>query len=78
MIPITNKTREIFVEADLEKAETIEAWNAKYEPYVPLHRDEVGGSSMPRIGQGFNIRGRESKRATELVACHKVVKSTTG
>jgi hypothetical protein len=30
-----------------------------------LNRDEVGGDSgMPRIGQGFNIRGRESKRAT--------------
>lgn len=60
---ITTKTRELFVSGGLEKAETIEAWNAKYEHYVPLDRDEVGGSSMPRIGQGFNIRGRESKRA---------------
>jgi len=62
---ITSKTRQIFMDAGLETPETIQAWNEKYEHYVPLHRDEVGGdSNMPRIGQGFNIRGRESKRAT--------------
>lgn len=38
---ITTKTREIFVEAGLEKPETIAAWNAKYEHYVPLYRDQV-------------------------------------
>jgi hypothetical protein len=61
---ITSKTRQIFMDAGLETPETIQKWNEKYEHYVPLHRDEVGGSTMPRIGQGFNIRGRESKRAT--------------
>jgi hypothetical protein len=61
---ITSKTRQIFIDSGLETPETIEKWNEKYEHYVPLHRDEVGGSAMPRIGQGFNIRGRESKRAT--------------
>lgn len=60
---ITSKTRQIYIDAGLEKAETIAAWNEKYDHYVPLHRDEVGGNTMPRIGQGFNIRGRESKRA---------------
>lgn len=61
---ITSKTRQIFMDAGLEKPETINSWNNKYEHYVPLHRDEVNGNSMPRIGQGFNIRGKESKRAT--------------
>jgi hypothetical protein len=63
---ITSKTRQIFIDSGLETPETIEKWNEKYEHYVPLHRDVVGGSTTPRIGQGFNIRGREPKRATGL------------
>jgi hypothetical protein len=39
----TSKTRQIYMKR-------------KYEHYVPLHRDEVGGSTIPRIEQGFNIR----------------------
>lgn len=61
---ITARTREIYVEGGLEKADAIEAWNRKYENYVPLHREEVSGNGMPRVGQGFNIKGKESKRAT--------------
>ncbi len=61
---ITSATRQIFTDSGLEKADTIDAWNKKYEHYVPLHRDEVSGNTMPRIGQGFNIKGKESKRAT--------------
>ena len=61
---ITSKTRQIYIDSGLEKANVIDAWNNKYEHYVPLHRDEVSGNTMPRIGQGFNIRGKESKRAT--------------
>lgn len=61
---ITQRTRQIYVDSGLEKADTINAWNQKYEHYVPLHRDEVGGNTMPKVGQGFNIRGKESKRAT--------------
>lgn len=61
---ITTKTREVIVDAGLEKPETIAAWEAKYENYVPLHRDEVGEFGMPALGQGYNIRGPESKRAT--------------
>jgi hypothetical protein len=61
---ITSKTRQIYIDSGLEKANVIESWNKNYEHYVPLHRDEVSGNSMPRIGQGFNIRGKESKRAT--------------
>lgn len=61
---ITSRTRQIYVESGLEKADAIDAWNNKYEHYVPLHRDEVSGNTMPKVGQGFNIRGKESKRAT--------------
>lgn len=61
---ITARTRQIYVDGGLEKADAINAWNQKYEHYVPLHRDEVAGHTMPKVGQGFNIRGKESKRAT--------------
>lgn len=61
---ITQRTRQIYVDSGLEKADAINAWNQKYQHYVPLHRDEVGGNTMPKVGQGFNIRGKESKRAT--------------
>lgn len=61
---ITSRTRQIYVEGGLEKADAIDAWNNKYAHYVPLHRDEVSGNTMPKVGQGFNIRGKESKRAT--------------
>ena len=61
---ITARTRQIYVDGGLEKADAVDAWNQKYEHYVPLHRDEVGGNTMPKVGQGFNIRGKESKRAT--------------
>jgi hypothetical protein len=61
---ITQRTRQIYVDSGLEKADTVDAWNRKYEHYVPLHRDEVGGNAIPKVGQGFNIRGKESKRAT--------------
>lgn len=61
---ITSRTRQIYAESGLETADAMEAWDKKYEHYVPLHRDEVSGGTMPKTGQGFNIRGRESKRAT--------------
>ncbi|MEO9231643.1 MAG: LPD38 domain-containing protein [Devosia sp.] len=61
---ITTATQKIYTDSGLEKPEAIAAWKEKYKNYVPLHRDEVSGNSMPRIGQGFNIKGKESKRAT--------------
>lgn len=60
---ITNATRKIFTASGLETQETINAWEAKYDHYVPLHTDEVR-DGMPAVGQGYNIRGKESKRAT--------------
>jgi hypothetical protein len=45
---ITSKTRQIFIDSGLETPETIQKWTEKYEHYVPLHRDEVGGVSAYR------------------------------
>lgn len=61
---ITSATRKVIVDAGLETPEMIAAWEAKYDHYVPLHRDEVGQNTNPAVGRGFNIRGKESKRAT--------------
>jgi hypothetical protein len=47
---ITSATRQIYIDSGREKPETIEKWNERYEHYVPLHRDAVGGSSVSQIG----------------------------
>jgi hypothetical protein len=72
---ITAKTRNIFVGSGLEKKEAIEAWNKKYDHYVPLRRDKVGISGNPVTGQGFNILGKASKHATNPVPLSKAVDS---
>lgn len=62
---ITNGTRQVLVDGGLSKQEEIDAWAKKYPHYVPRHREEVGGDSpVVGPGRGFNIRGKESKRAT--------------
>lgn len=62
---ITAETRKTLVDAGLMKQEEVDVWAKKYPHYIPRHREEVGGD-MPVIGtgRGFNIRGKESKRAT--------------
>lgn len=57
---ITRETRAHIVAEGLEDAATIRAWEGAYKHYVPLQRDveESGGR-----GQGYNVRGSESRRA---------------
>lgn len=59
---INKETRELLLEAGLETPETIAAWEAAYEHYVPLHR-EGKGTTLPRRGRGFDIRGKQKMRA---------------
>jgi hypothetical protein len=57
--------RETMRSAGLEEDGMIDAWENKYEFYVPLKgwaADEQQ-DSMARTGSGFNIAGKESKRA---------------
>lgn len=54
-------TRRVIEREGLEEPSTIAEWQKAYQHYVPLRRD-VEGDATPR-GQGFNIRGAESKRA---------------
>lgn len=63
--------REIIREGGLEPSETLDAWDASYEYYVPLKgwaNDEdipVGqdGAGRMRSGRGYEIGGRETKTA---------------
>jgi hypothetical protein len=56
---INKATRQILIDSGLETADTIASWEAAYQYYVPLMRDEGGAG----IGQGFSVRGSASKRA---------------
>ena len=57
--------RETMRSAGLEQDGMIDAWENKYEFYVPLKGWAVDEQqdSMARTGKGFNIAGKESKRA---------------
>lgn len=71
---INLKRLDILTQGDLIDAETRMKWRQTYKHYVPLRGwetpdDELTGdardavSARPRIGQGYDIRGQESKRA---------------
>ena len=58
---MNEQTRKLQLDSGLISREQYDAWG-KYQKYVPL-RTDMEGEGM-RTGQGFNIRGAESKRAT--------------
>ena len=58
---INAKTRQILVGYELESPDTVKAWEAAYQNYVPLHREEM--EQGHGIGQGFSVRGPHTKRA---------------
>ncbi|MBY6209102.1 MULTISPECIES: LPD38 domain-containing protein [Halomonas] len=58
--------REAIREGGLETDETLDAWEASYRYYVPLKgfaEDDKADPGRPRIGRGFEIKGKESKTA---------------
>jgi hypothetical protein len=52
---ITAGTRELLVSEGLEKRRTIDAWNAAYQHYVPLFKDEAG-TTLPRTRRAWASR----------------------
>ena len=61
---IVKATRELMVDYELESRETVDGWADTFKHYIPLQReDDGGGTSMP-IGQGFSVKGRETKART--------------
>lgn len=65
---ITQRRRDLMRESGLQDDLLTDAWESMYEFYVPLKGfalDEQASvkSSRPRVGSGFDIRGKESMRA---------------
>lgn len=63
---INKGTRDLLVASGLETQETIDKWDAAYSKYVPLFREDLdfASGSGQGTGQGYNVRGPSSKRAT--------------
>jgi hypothetical protein len=58
-------TQQVLVDNGLESEDTIQAWNATYKNYVPLMRDDLDFVHHGKgYGQGFQVKGGASKRAT--------------
>jgi hypothetical protein len=58
-------TQQVLVDNGLESEDTIQAWNATYKHYVPLMRDDLDFVHHGKgYGQGFQVKGGASKRAT--------------
>jgi hypothetical protein len=66
MVDQINKDRvDMLVEEGLITKEMADQWRGRYKHYVPLNREEAeGGDHLPSRGQGFNIKGKESKMRT--------------
>ncbi len=64
---ITAGTRQMLVASGLETQDTINAWEQAYSKYVPLQREDLDFSAQMTgagTGQGYQVRGPSSKRAT--------------
>lgn len=58
---ITLGTKQVLTQYGLEDLSTIQAWDATYKHYVPLHREDMEGATP--IGQGYSVKGSASRRA---------------
>ncbi len=62
---INRERVEMLVGEGLITQDSANAWQGRYQFYVPLKREEAeGGDMLPARGQGFNIKGKESKART--------------
>lgn len=63
---IIASTRQTFVDYGLESQATVDGWGKTFAHYVPLMREQEGDAGMAGLGtgQGFSIKGRETKGRT--------------
>ena len=64
---ITAGTRQLLVDSGLETQDTISKWEGAYSKYVPLYREDLDFSSSSSgmgTGQGYQVKGAASRRAT--------------
>lgn len=66
MIDKINSDRvDMLVDEGLLTPEMAAKWRGRYKHYVPLKREEAEGNDlMPSRGQGFSLKGKESKMRT--------------
>ena len=65
---MTSKRKSVLKDAGLISDNELDSWNESYEHYVPLKGFADGevdnnGKSVPRVGKGFAISGKESMKA---------------
>lgn len=61
---IIAKTRELYVDYELESRDTVDAWGRVFQHYIPLMREDKDGNGSPGLGQGFSVKGKETKGRT--------------
>jgi hypothetical protein len=59
---IIARTRQLYVDYELESQDTVNGWSQLFQHYIPLQREDKDGS--PGLGQGFSVKGRETKGRT--------------
>jgi hypothetical protein len=60
---INRSTEQLLLDSGLESEETIAAWRAAYQNYVPLQRQEFEEDTAQGTGQGMSVQGGASRRA---------------
>lgn len=61
---ILKSTREMYVDYELESRDTVDAWGRVFQHYIPLMREDKDGNGSPGLGQGFSVKGKETKGRT--------------
>lgn len=59
---IIKKTREMYIDYELESKSTVDAWDNMFSHYIPLQREDKDAG--PGLGQGFSVKGKETKGRT--------------
>jgi hypothetical protein len=61
---ITNTTRQMYVDYGLESQDTVDSWKSLFQHYIPLQREDKDGKGGMGIGQGFSVKGKETRGRT--------------
>ena len=61
---IISGTRQLFVQYGLESQQTVDGWASLFQHYIPLQREDKDGNGGMSIGQGFSVKGKETKGRT--------------
>jgi hypothetical protein len=62
---IVNETRKLYVDYGLEDKAVVDGWGDLFKHYVPLQREDKDSLvSGMGIGQGFSVKGKETKGRT--------------